>query len=80
MIKNNIIKTIYCLLFLALAFCSSSWAADTKRTTKKDQLPSPVVTLPEIHDSDYLQGRRFEDRFLNLGVKKKFTILERNLI
>ena len=80
MIKNNIIKTIYCLLFLGLSFCSSSWAADTKRTTKKDQLPSPVVTLPEIHDSDYLQGRRFEDRFLNLGVKKKFTILERDLI
>jgi hypothetical protein len=51
MIKNNIIRIIHCLIFIALAFCSSSWAADTKRTTKNDQLPSPVVTLVEPVDA-----------------------------
>ena len=70
MIKNNIIRIIHCLIFIALAFCSSSWVADTKRTTKMEVFLKVFLTLPEIHDSDYLQGRRFEDRFLNLGVKK----------
>jgi len=83
-LKSNIkpcsLRLVPILLLGSIIFCTNSWATDTKRTTKNDQLPSPLVTPPEIHDSDYLQGRRFEDRFLNLGVKKKFTILERDLI
>ena len=66
-IKFYSYRLISILLVGPIIICTNSWAADTKKTSRNIQLPSPVVTPPEIHDSDYLQGRRFEDRFLNLG-------------
>ena len=68
------------IFFSSFIFSSLSWASDKNPNLKSDQLPAPQVSPSEILDSDYLQGKKFEDRFLNLGVKKKFTILERDLI
>jgi hypothetical protein len=34
----------------------------------------------EVFDNQSLRGLRFEERFLNLGVDQKFTVLERDLI
>ncbi len=75
-------RLVLILLVGSIIFCATPplFLAADSRIDKKDQLPSPVVAPAEVHDSDYLQGRRFEDRFLNLGVDEKFTILERDLI
>ncbi len=73
-------RLVLILLVGSIIFCASSWAADSKKTDKEDRLSSPAVAPAEIHDNDYLRGQRFEDRFLNLGVDEKFTILERDLI
>ena len=80
MSKRIFSKIIVVYIGTLLFFCSISWASDKGSTSKNVQLPAPKVSPSEILDSDYLQGKKFEDRFLNLGVKKKFTILERDLI
>ena len=78
---TRVLSKIFVIYIGTLFFlCSVSWASDKNSTSKNVQLPAPKVSPSEILDSDYLQGRRFEDRFLNLGVDKKFTILERDLI
>jgi hypothetical protein len=80
MVKETSLKLIVVYFLSLLISPSLCLAKDKSSTPKNTQLPAPKVSPSKILDSDYLQGRRFEDRFLNLGVDKKFTILERDLI
>ena len=77
------------LLVLVILLCSAlnsvnSWAEtpDKKVNIKKQtgQVPELKVSPAEVFDNPYTQGKRFEERFLNLGVDEQFDILERNLI
>ena len=77
---NGVFSKIIFVYIISLFWVSISWASDKSTASNNVQLPAPKASPSEILDSDYLQGKKFEDRFLNLGVKKKFTILERDLI
>ena len=78
--KYHFYKITLIFIFTSLVLSSLLWAEDKKSNTGIDQLPAPEISPSEILNSNVLQGRRFEDRFLNLGVDKKFTKLERDLI
>ena len=81
MLKDRLIIIGFIFLFIQMFILPDSWAGGAKQTKKTlHQLPAPKVSPSEILDSDYLQGKKFEDRFLNLGVSKSFEVLERDLI
>ena len=81
MFKDRLIVIGFIFLFIQMFILPDSWAGEVKQGKEKlHQLPAPKVSPSEILDSDYLQGKKFEDRFLNLGVSKSFEVLERDLI
>jgi len=90
---SNRLKSVLLLFFFTLLFSALSgvdlWAGevDSKESSEKDekkhkikQLPSLDVSPPPVLNSPNLRGRKFEDRFLNLGADTSFDILERDLI
>ena len=81
--RNLILSTFFLAFFCVISISQNVFAESAKKSPAKkkiQQLPSLEVSPPEVFDSQSLKGMRFEERFLNLGVNEKFTILERDLI
>ena len=81
--RNLILSTFFLAFFCVISISQNVFAESAKKSPAKkkiQQLPSLEVSPAEVFDSQSLKGMRFEERFLNLGVNEKFTILERDLI
>jgi hypothetical protein len=81
MFNKRFVLIAFSYMAVQLFVVSSVWAGGDKQVKGgRDQLPSLEVSPAEVLDSPYIQGRKFEDRFLSLGVDKSFDVLERDLI
>jgi hypothetical protein len=81
--RNLILGTVFFAFFCVISISQNVFAESAKKSPAKkkiQQLSSLEVSPAEVFDSQSLKGMRFEERFLNLGVNEKFTILERDLI
>jgi hypothetical protein len=78
-----LLSTAFLAFFYVISISQNVFAESAKKSPAKkkiQQLPSLEVSPAEVFDNQSLRGLRFEERFLNLGVDQKFTVLERDLI